>query len=74
MTGLAAQTLGVYTFWSIQRRRSISTRTMFNVVVLAIILLDCWGMLGIWTQTIGFHHRWEFWMYVTEACLITLQR
>ena len=62
MTGLAAQTMGVYTFWSIQRRRSISTRTMFNVVVVAIILLDCWGMLGIWTQKFGFHHRWEFWM------------
>ena len=63
MTGLAAQTMGVYTFWSIQRRRSISTRTMFNVVVIAIIMLDFWGMLGIWTQTIGFHHRWEFWIY-----------
>ena len=62
MTGLAAQTCGVYTFWFCQRRRNIDTKTMFNIVAVAIILLDCWGMLGIWTGKVGFHHPWEFWM------------
>lgn len=30
---------------------------------LGIILLDGWGMIGIWTQKFGFHNEWEFWLY-----------
>jgi MFS-type transporter involved in bile tolerance (Atg22 family) len=36
---------------------------MFNAVMLGIILLDAWGMIGIWTQKFGFHNEWEFWLY-----------
>lgn len=32
---------------------------MFNAVAIAIILLDAWGMVGIWTQKFGFHNVWE---------------
>ena len=41
----------------------LSTKTMFNAVMLGIILLDGWGMIGIWTQKFGFHNEWEFWLY-----------
>lgn len=37
---------------------------MFNAVALAIILLDAWGMIGIWSSAFGFHHTWEVWAYV----------
>lgn len=36
---------------------------MFNIVAFSIILLDFWGMIGIWTQCFGFYHVWEVWMY-----------
>jgi hypothetical protein len=35
---------------------------MFNAIAVGIILLDGWGMIGIWTQRFGFHHVWEVWV------------
>ncbi|RAK73347.1 MFS transporter [Aspergillus fijiensis CBS 313.89] len=63
LAGIAAQAVGIYTFWYVQRRFDLTTKTMFNIVAIAIILLDGWGMIGIWTQKFGFHHLWEIWVY-----------
>lgn len=65
LVGIAAQAVGIYSFWWIQQKYKLSTKTMFNAVIVGIILLDGWGMIGIWTQTFGFHHVWEFWVYQT---------
>lgn len=59
IVGIAAQALGIFGFWHIQKRFRLSTKTMFNAVAIAIILLDAWGMIGIWTQKFGFHNVWE---------------
>lgn len=58
LVGIAAQAAGIYAFWYIQRRFRLETKTMFNAVAVGIILLDGWGMIGIWTQKFGFHHVW----------------
>jgi len=63
LVGIAAQGLGIYGFWYVQRRFGISTKVMFVAVAVGIILLDGWGMIGIWTQKFGFHNEWEFWVY-----------
>ena len=63
IVGIAAQLVGIWAFWTIQKRFSLSTKNMFDAVMLGIILLDGWGMIGIWTQKFGFHHEWEFWVY-----------
>ncbi|KAF7163150.1 hypothetical protein CNMCM5623_008220 [Aspergillus felis] len=63
IVGIAAQALGIYAFWYIQRRYNLGTKTMFNAIAVGIILLDGWGMIGIWTQRFGFHHAWEIWLY-----------
>ncbi|EAW14001.1 MFS transporter [Aspergillus clavatus NRRL 1] len=63
IVGIAAQAIGIYTFWFLQRRYHLSTKTMFNAVAVGIILLDGWGMIGIWTQRFGFHRAWEVWVY-----------
>ncbi|EAW18709.1 MFS transporter [Aspergillus fischeri NRRL 181] len=63
IVGIAAQALGIYAFWFIQRRYHLGTKTMFNAIAVGIILLDGWGMIGIWTQRFGFHHAWEIWLY-----------
>ncbi|KAL9099007.1 MAG: hypothetical protein Q9163_005427 [Psora crenata] len=65
LVGIAAQAVGIYTFWFIQRRFCFDTKTMFNAVVVGIIFLDGWGVIGIWTQRFGFHHVWEVWLYQT---------
>ncbi|PKY01447.1 putative autophagy protein [Aspergillus campestris IBT 28561] len=63
IVGIAAQAIGIYTFWYIQQRFKLTTKTMFNTIAVAIILLDGWGMIGIWTPKFGFHNEWEFWLY-----------
>ncbi|GAA82339.1 autophagy protein [Aspergillus luchuensis IFO 4308] len=63
LVGIAAQAIGIYAFWYAQKRLNLSTKTMFNLIAIAIILLDGWGMIGIWTQKFGFHHLWEVWLY-----------
>lgn len=39
LVGIAAQAIGIYAFWWIQQRYGLSTKTMFNAVMAAIILL-----------------------------------
>ncbi|RHZ64032.1 hypothetical protein CDV55_102880 [Aspergillus turcosus] len=63
IVGIAAQALGIYAFWFIQQRYNLGTKTMFNAIAVGIILLDGWGMIGIWTQRFGFHNAWEVWLY-----------
>ncbi|GLI82301.1 hypothetical protein PoHVEF18_010737 [Penicillium ochrochloron] len=63
IVGIAAQAVGIYAFWWIQKRFHLGTKTMFNTIAVAIILLDGWGMIGIWTDKFGFHNAWEVWVY-----------
>ncbi|KAH7098287.1 autophagy-related protein 22-like protein [Auriculariales sp. MPI-PUGE-AT-0066] len=56
-------TISTYGFWVIQNRFKLNTKTMFVVTNIATVLIPFWGMLGLWTNKIGFHHTWEFWFY-----------
>lgn len=59
LVGIAAQAVGIYVYWNIQKRFRLSTKTMFSAIAIGIILLDGWGMIGVWTESFGFHHSWE---------------
>ncbi|KAF8437153.1 MFS general substrate transporter [Boletus edulis BED1] len=50
-------------FWYIQRYWKISTKKMFVVTNVVTILIPLWGMIGVWTEKLGFHNVWEFWAY-----------
>ena len=63
IVGVVAQAIGIGAFWLIQKRFNLSAKTMFNAVMVAIILLDGWGMVGNWTNRFGFHNVWEIWLY-----------
>ncbi|PWN93920.1 putative autophagy protein [Acaromyces ingoldii] len=63
IVGIAAQFIGISSFWLVQRRFQLSTKVMLNVVMVAIVLLDGWGMIGIWTQRFGFKRVYEFYLY-----------
>ncbi|KAL9051930.1 MAG: hypothetical protein Q9162_005714 [Coniocarpon cinnabarinum] len=53
LIGIAAQGAGIGSFWYIQKRFGLSVKTMFNAIALSIVILDGWGMLGIWQQNFG---------------------
>ncbi|KIM46588.1 hypothetical protein M413DRAFT_259322 [Hebeloma cylindrosporum] len=56
-------TLSTLGFWYFQRYFKISTKKMFIATNVVTVLIPFWGMLGIWTNRIGFHNIWEFWAY-----------
>ncbi|KAG1752413.1 autophagy-related protein 22-like protein [Suillus paluster] len=57
-------TISTLAFWLIQRYWKISTKKMVFVVTNVVtILIPLWGMIGIWTDKLGFHNVWEFWAY-----------
>ena len=39
LVGIAAQAIGIYSFWRVQQRFRLGTKTMFNTVAMGIILL-----------------------------------
>ncbi|KAL4743877.1 autophagy-related protein 22-like protein [Aspergillus similis] len=63
IVGITAQALGIYAFWRIQTRLNLSPIMLFHIIVAAIIVLDLWGMIGIFTNRFGFHNTWEVWAY-----------
>ena len=63
IVAVAAQAVGVYVYWLVQRRYNIRTKTMLNTASVAIVLLTIYGFVGIWTEVVGFHNRWEFWIF-----------
>ncbi|KJZ75201.1 hypothetical protein HIM_05395 [Hirsutella minnesotensis 3608] len=63
MVGIAAQAVGIGLFWLVQQRLKVSAKAMFNVITVAIVALDGWGMVGNWTNRFGFHNAWEVWAY-----------
>ncbi|KAH0840203.1 MFS general substrate transporter [Lanmaoa asiatica] len=56
-------TISTLGFWYIQRYWKISTKKMFVVTNVVTILIPLWGMIGMWTDKLGFHNVWEFWAY-----------
>ncbi|KAJ6458670.1 autophagy-related protein 22-like protein [Mycena vitilis] len=56
-------TISTLGFWYIQKYWKIPTKKMFVVTNVVTIMIPLWGMIGIWTQKLGFHNKWEFWAY-----------
>ncbi|QRD82623.1 autophagy-related protein Atg22B2 [Aspergillus flavus] len=69
-------TISTFGFWYIQKYFKISTKRMFLVTNFFSVFIPFWGMLGLWTTRIGYHHRiyksftnkirpkqWEFYFY-----------
>ncbi|OAA54918.1 Major facilitator superfamily domain, general substrate transporter [Cordyceps fumosorosea ARSEF 2679] len=63
IVGIAAQAVGIGLFWLVQKRMRLGAKTMFNAVMVSILLLDGWGMVGNWTGRFGFKNEWEIWLY-----------
>ncbi|KAL2222840.1 hypothetical protein M432DRAFT_23916 [Thermoascus aurantiacus ATCC 26904] len=50
-------------FWYFQNYFKIRTKPMFLVTNFFSVFIPLWGMLGLWTTRIGYHHTWEFYFY-----------
>ncbi|EGG02259.1 uncharacterized protein MELLADRAFT_38675, partial [Melampsora larici-populina 98AG31] len=55
--------ISVWVWWYIQSHFNLKTKQMFTAATVATVIIPLWGTLGIFTDKIGFHNRWEFWMY-----------
>ncbi|ORY25544.1 autophagy-related protein 22-like protein [Naematelia encephala] len=55
--------LSIYFLWWLQLRYKIHTKWMFAINCAWAIIIPFWGMIGMWTDKIGFHHVWEFWLW-----------
>ncbi|PWN53229.1 hypothetical protein IE53DRAFT_310603 [Violaceomyces palustris] len=63
IVGIAAQAVGIYGFWLIQKRWQLSTLYMLSWVILFTLILQVWGFVGIFTSSFGFHRVWEIYAY-----------
>ncbi|KAF2479339.1 autophagy-related protein 22-like protein [Neohortaea acidophila] len=55
--------IGVLVQICIQKKWKITPKTMFIWNTVPTIAVNIWGIIGIWTNAIGFHHEWEFWLF-----------
>lgn len=46
IVGIVAQLIGIGGFWMIQKKWKLSTKTMFDWIMIGILVLDLWGMIG----------------------------
>lgn len=45
LVGIAAQAAGIFIFWTVQKRFRLGTKTMFNAIMVAIVILFVTGYL-----------------------------
>ncbi|OJJ85516.1 uncharacterized protein ASPGLDRAFT_45489 [Aspergillus glaucus CBS 516.65] len=63
VTQAVCSIVSTFGFWYIQRYFKISTKSMFLCTNLFSVFIPLWGMVGLWTERIGYHHIWEFYFY-----------
>ncbi len=56
-------TVGVWICIKVQKRYAITTKVMLCGTVVSILVMNLWGILGIWNDTLGYHKIWEFWIF-----------
>lgn len=53
--------IGGFGAYNLQAKLGLKTKTMLQVSNLTSLIVALWGMVGIWTSVVGYHHTWEFW-------------
>jgi len=63
IVGIAAQGIGTYIYWTIQKKYKFTTKYMLMVAIFWVLILDVWGLIGVHTDRFGYKHVWEFWAF-----------
>lgn len=59
----ACSITSTFGFWYFQKYFGIKTKYMFMVTNAFSVFIPFYGMLGLWTTRIGYHHVRDFWIY-----------
>ena len=63
MMQFVSATVGVWICIEVQKKYALTTKTMLCGAVVGIVIMNMWGLLGIWSDTLGYHRIWEFWVF-----------
>lgn len=55
--------MSTFGFWYFQQYFEIKTKHMFMLTNFFSVLIPFYGMLGLWTDAVGYHHVRDFWIY-----------
>ncbi|KAH8682961.1 autophagy-related protein 22-like protein [Tricladium varicosporioides] len=55
--------VSTFGFWYIQKYFGIKTKSMFMITNFFSVFIPFYGMLGLWTNKIGYHTVRDFWIY-----------
>ncbi|KAH6684544.1 autophagy-related protein 22-like protein [Halenospora varia] len=59
----ACSITSTFGFWYIQKYFGIRTKPMFMITNFFSVFIPFYGMLGLWTDKVGYHHVRDFWIY-----------
>ncbi|KAK7561016.1 hypothetical protein IWX47DRAFT_889115 [Phyllosticta citricarpa] len=59
----SCSTFSTFGFWYIQRYFKITTKRMFMITNFFSVFIAFYGMLGLWTSRVGYHHTYDFWLF-----------
>lgn len=59
----ACSITSTFGFWYIQKYFNIRTKPMFMITNFFTVFIPFYGMLGLWTNRVGYHHVRDFWIY-----------
>jgi len=59
----ATSITSTFGFWYIQKYFGLKTKHMFLVTNFFSVFIPFYGMLGLWTEKVGYHHVRDFWIY-----------
>lgn len=62
MVQFASSTIGLGPCTKVQKTYGLTTKTILCGVAICIVVMNAWGTIGIWTNVLGYHNIWEFWM------------
>lgn len=63
MAQAACSIFSTFGFWYFQKYFNIRTKIMFVVTNFFSVFIPFYGMLGLWTNKVGYHHVRDFWIY-----------
>lgn len=59
----ATSIVSTFGFWYIQKYFGLRTKSMFMVTNVFSVLIPLYGMVGLWSDKVGYHHVNDFWIY-----------
>ena len=63
LANAATSIFSTFGFWYVQKYFGIKTKYIFIVTNFFSVFIPFYGMLGLWTTKVGYHHVRDFWIY-----------